>query len=144
MNWIWDDGGRAEAGFKGTAPGDCVTRAIAIAFRLPYRDVYDVVNLAAKAERQTKAASRSNARTGVRKKTSKALIAELGGVWTPTMRIGSGTQVHLRREELPEKGRLIVKVTRHLVAVVDGTIHDIFDPSRDGTRCVYGYWTISS
>lgn len=21
-----------------------------------------------------------------------------------------------------------------------GMVHDTFDPSRDGTRCVYGYW----
>jgi hypothetical protein len=24
--------------------------------------------------------------------------------------------------------------------VIDGVIHDTFDPSRGGTRCVYGYW----
>lgn len=23
----------------------------------------------------------------------------------------------------------------------DGVIRDTHDPSRDGTRCVYGYWT---
>jgi hypothetical protein len=28
--WVYDDGGRADAGFKGKA-GDCVARAIAIA-----------------------------------------------------------------------------------------------------------------
>lgn len=41
--------------------------------------------------------------------------------------------------ELPS-GRLIVAVSRHLCAVIDGVIHDTFDPSRDGTRCVYGYF----
>jgi hypothetical protein len=24
--------------------------------------------------------------------------------------------------------------------VIDGVIHDLYDPSRDGTRCVYGYY----
>ena len=24
----------------------------------------------------------------------------------------------------------------------DGVVHDTYDPSRDGTRCVYGYWRI--
>jgi len=56
------------------------------------------------------------------------------------MRIGQGCTVHLRAEELPG-GRLVVRVTRHLCAVVDGVIHDTHDPSRKGTRCVYGYWS---
>jgi hypothetical protein len=55
------------------------------------------------------------------------------------MSIGSGCQVHLRADELPS-GRLIVSVSRHVVAVIDGIIHDNHDCSRGGTRCVYGYW----
>jgi hypothetical protein len=47
--------------------------------------------------------------------------------------------VHLRAEELPG-GRLIVKVSKHVVAVIDGVINDSHDPSRGGTRCVYGYY----
>jgi len=47
------------------------------------------------------------------------------------MRIGSGCKVHLRADELPP-GRLIVKVSRHLVAVIDSAIHDTYDCSRDG------------
>ncbi|WP_231970320.1 hypothetical protein [Polynucleobacter necessarius] len=35
-----NDGGRAEAGFKGGA-GDCVVRSIAIAANLPYLQVYE-------------------------------------------------------------------------------------------------------
>ena len=55
---------------------------------------------------------------------------------------GSGCRVHLRPGELP-KGRLVVSVTRqHYTAVIDGTGHDIVDPCRGGTRCVYGYWRI--
>ena len=49
--------------------------------------------------------------------------------------------VHLRADELPA-GRIIASLSRHVVAVIDGVIHDIYDPSRDGTRCVYGYWTV--
>lgn len=36
MQFQYNDGGRAEAGFKGTT-GDCVCRAIAIATERPYR-----------------------------------------------------------------------------------------------------------
>ena len=43
MNWVYDDGGRKAAGFRGTA-GDCVTRSIAIATRLPYRHVSALLN----------------------------------------------------------------------------------------------------
>jgi hypothetical protein len=55
------------------------------------------------------------------------------------MKIGQGCKVHLRKEELPS-GRLIVSVSRHLTAVIDGVIYDNHDCSRDGSRCVYGYY----
>jgi hypothetical protein len=34
----------------------------------------------------------------------------------------------------------VVRVSKHLVAVVNGVIYDNHNPSRDGTRCVYGYY----
>ena len=43
MKYIYDDGGRAEAGFKGKT-GDCCCRAIAIATGMPYKDAYDLIN----------------------------------------------------------------------------------------------------
>ena len=55
------------------------------------------------------------------------------------MQIGSGCQVHLRANELPT-GRLIVRLSKHSVAVIDHVIHDTHDCSRRGNRCVYGYW----
>ena len=57
------------------------------------------------------------------------------------MGIGTGCTVHLNPNELP-KGRIICRVTRHYVAVINGVINDTYDCSRDGTRCVYGYWYI--
>jgi len=45
----------------------------------------------------------------------------------------------LRADELPS-GRLVVSVSKHLTAVVDGVIHDTHDCSRVEARCVYGYW----
>lgn len=137
MSWVYDDGGRAAAGYKGAA-GDCVTRAVAIAAQLSYQDVYDRVQALAKVERPRRG-RRSSARTGVAKASSRRLLAALGWTWHPTMAIGQGCKVHLRAEELPS-GRLVVACSRHLVAVIDGTIHDTHDPSRGGTRCVYGYW----
>jgi hypothetical protein len=135
--FVVDDGGRAAAGYRGQA-GDCVARSIAIAAQLPYQTVYDALNLAAKNE--PAAGRRSSARNGVARPTIRRFMKELGWVWTPTMRVGSGTTVHLCPEELP-LGRLVVSCSKHLTAVIDGVIHDTHDPSRGGTRCVYGYWS---
>ena len=139
MNYVYDDGGRAAAGYKGET-GDCVVRAIAIATELPYQEVYDSINELALGERTgTRKRGKSNARLGVYKGTIRKYMEALGWEWTPTMQIGSGCQVHLRADELPT-GRLVVNVSKHSVAVIDGVVHDTHDPSRDGTRCVYGYF----
>lgn len=135
----FDDGGRKAAGYKGRT-GDCVVRSIAIGTGLPYQQIYDRVNELAKCERTgSRKRGKSNARTGVYKGTTHKLLKSLGWRWTPTMEIGSGCKVHLRANELPA-GRLIVSVSGHLTTVIDGVIHDTHDPSRRGTRCVYGYW----
>ena len=134
--WIIDDGGRAAAGFKG-ATGDCVTRAIAIAAEMDYATVYNALNEMTAPQRLR--GKHGSARTGVSKDITRKYLATLGWLWTPTMGIGTGCRVHLCATELPA-GRLIVSVSRHLVAVIDGILHDTHDPSRDGRRCVYGYW----
>ena len=140
IDWEYDDGGRAAAGYRGLT-GDCVVRAIAIAGRLPYQQVYDEINQLALRERPRKGRKRSSARTGVFKPTIRRWMDNHGWVWTPTMTIGSGTTVHLRTAELPS-GRIVVQVSGHLAAVVDGVLRDTVDCSREGTRCVYGYWTV--
>ena len=139
MKHVYNDGGRKDAGYKGLT-GDCATRAIAIATGKSYQEVYDEINHLAKFEYTTKGTlHRSSARTGVHKRTIRAYMKQLGYTWTPTMFIGKGTTVHLREGELP-RGRLVVLVSRHYCAVIDGVIHDTYDPSREGTRCVYGYF----
>lgn len=139
MRYVYDDGGRAAAGYRGRA-GDCVTRAIAIATETPYTEVYAAINALAKGERLTKRKrARSSSRDGVHKDLTRRYLETLGWRWVPTMRVGTGCRVHLREGELPP-GRLIVSVSRHLVAVVDGVLRDTSDPSRRGRRCVYGYW----
>lgn len=142
IDYLWDDGGRQDAGYKGKA-GDCACRAIAIAARLPYQEVYDLIIAAGLTERKSKRKrSRSHPRTGVYSATMHRLITrDLGGEWTPTMTIGSGTTVHLRADELPPTGRHVLRVSRHYAAYVDGVLRDNHDPSRGGTRAVYGYWT---
>jgi len=136
----YNDGGRKNAGYKGET-GDCVTRAVAIATGKPYQEVYDTINAIGADERTgKKKRGKSNARTGVYKYTYKKYLRNLGWEWAPTMFVGQGCKVHLRADELP-KGTIIVSLSKHLSAVIDGVVQDIFDPSRDGARCVYGYFS---
>jgi hypothetical protein len=141
MQYVYDDGGRGAAGFKGDA-GDCVVRAIAIATGKPYREVYDdlfALNRASRCRRNVRGdvSPRDGNTTTL---TIRRYLESLGWKWNPTMTIGSGAKVHLRDGELPP-GRLIVRVSKHLCAVIDGVIRDTHDPSREGTRCVYGFYS---
>src|SRR5215469_9655144 len=109
---------------------------------LPYRQVYALLNEQAQRELPT-GGRRSSARNGVFRRTCQRVLESLGWRWVPTMRIGAGCRVHLKAAELPA-GRLIVRCSKHTTAVIDGIIHDTYDPSRNGTRCVYGYFTTTS
>ena len=122
-----NDGGRQAAGFKGTA-GDCFCRAVSIATERDYREVYKLINSLG-----------GNARTGVMKKVADKVMHELGWEWVATMGIGTGCTTHLRANELPT-GKIIVRLSRHFAAVIDGVLHDNHDSRRGGNRCVYGYW----
>lgn len=146
MQYIYDDGGRKAAGYRGDT-GDCVCRAIAIAFEKPYQEVYAglismrdtsiIPNTRGRSRRQIES---SHPRTGVNRKIYDAYLKFYGWKWTPTMTIGQGCTTHLKADELP-KGRIIVRLSKHVAAVVDGVLHDTYDCSRDETRCVYGYYS---
>jgi hypothetical protein len=133
--FIYDDGGREAAGFKGKA-GDCVARAVSIASGRPYAEVYARLAAGQGSQRVTKRTRKGNraasARNGicVRRKWFKDYMAELGFEWVATMGIGTGCKVHLCAEELPA-GRLVVHVSKHSTAVVDGVIRDTYDPRRE-------------
>jgi hypothetical protein len=146
MKFVHNDGGRRAAGFKGNA-GDCVPRAIAIATGRSYRQVYDeltqcnaaFVQGRSRAAKRLKARGNTTPRNGVFKSVYRPYLESLGWEFVATMGLGTGCQVHLRSEELP-KGRIIVRLSRHLATVIDGVLHDTYDCSRAGTRCVYGYY----
>src|SRR5262245_49750965 len=142
MQFQYNDGGRRAAGFDGKA-GDCVCRAVATAAELPYKDVYERLARETGNQRASKRTSKraASARNGIntKRKWFEDYMTELGFVWFPTMKVGQGCKVHLRDGELPN-GCLVVSVSKHMCAVIDGVINDTFDPSRFGTRCVYGYY----
>jgi hypothetical protein len=115
-------------------------RAIAIATERPYAELYAELAEVAQDERPSKRRrGQSHPRTGMHRVTVRDYLEAHGWTWVPTMGIGTGCRVHLRDGELP-MGRLVVAVSRHYTAVIDGVIRDRFDPSRAGTRCVYGYF----
>jgi hypothetical protein len=139
LPWVWDDGGRAAAGRAGPAR-DCVARAAAIVTGRPYLEVCAEINALGQAERASKnRRHKSGARTGVHKPTTRRYMTSLGWTWTPAMAIGQGCTVHLAPGELPA-GRLMVSVSKHWTAVIDGVIRDTYDPGRGGRRCVYGWF----
>jgi len=133
-----NDGGRNKAGYKG-ATGDCVCRSITIATEKGYKETYQALIDVKNSMRQTKNIKDSHPRTGVTRKVYDTYLKELGWSWIPTMKIGTGCRVHLKSDELPN-GKLIVRLSKHITAVINGTINDTYNPSRDGTRCVYGYY----
>lgn len=136
MTWQQNDGGRSHY-FKGRDVGDCVVRAVTIASGKDYKWVYD--QLSAIQKRQDGKTAREG--VSVKNPAFKEFMKSLGFCWTPTMKVGQGCKVHLNGNELPA-GRLVCQVSRHSVAVIDGAIHDTHDSTRDGKRCVYGYWRL--
>lgn len=149
LPWVFDDGGRRASGFRGET-GDCVVRAIAIATGIDYRLVYGDLGIMMKADPVLRKLRTTSPRNGVTRKVyQEYLTTRHGWHWVPTMRIGQGCKVHLAVGELPTNiGPLIVRISKHLSAVVDGEVRDLFDPnnrtSRDDApvpdRCVYGYF----
>ena len=128
MKFNYNDGGRSKY-FKGEAR-DCVVRAIAIATGKDYKEVYNEV---AKIIGYTP-------RNSIKKKTEvKKIMQHFDFKWVSTMSIGTGCTIHLREDELPN-GIIVASVSHHLTCIIDGVVNDTFNPSRDGTRCVYGYW----
>ena len=130
----FNDGGRSKSSYKGKA-GDCGVRAVAIATRQDYRKVYTDLAAMNKAHGRPR-----SARNGLAREVVHQYLVKRGWHWVPTMKVGEGCKVHLTASELPS-GHIITRLSKHYAAVIDGVVHDTFDSSRNGTRCVYGYWT---
>ena len=78
--------------------------------------------------------------------------AACGFQWVATKFIGQSETVHVRPDELPG-GRLVLNLSKHLAAMIDGVLYDNHDSSVSrhveasagpgsgrGWRMVYGYW----
>jgi hypothetical protein len=129
MDFLWNDGGRSACGFVGLA-GDCVTRSIAIATGLVYRDVYN----------QLGAASLATPRNGVRTDIAAKFLEDRQ--W----KCRRVSPIHFVPLLLPA-GTLIVHLAKsngrcsHFTALIDHVVHDTWDPSDEDDYFVYAYWT---
>lgn len=126
-NFIFCDGGRAASGFKGKA-NDCVARAIAIAARIDYAQVY-----ADLATRNKAITGKKSARERLSKAVYESYLEELGFVWCAAPKL-EGRKA--RTSDLPP-GRLIARQAHHLVAVVNGVARDTENTTH---KMVYGFW----
>jgi len=150
--FVKDDGGRSKSGVPGAdrKVGDCVARAIAIATQKPYREVHNALVVGTVDHVITDTSEHGKwvrRKGGVRyfdvdhgcdDKVYGRYLESLGWKFTATPSRGPG-KVHLRADELPS-GRLVVRISGHLVAVIDGVIRDTFDSGRNGRVHVKGYW----
>lgn len=146
--FTYNDGGRSKSSInRSKSAGDCVCRAIAIITGKPYDEVWEILAQGNQHQAITKssrkvAAGKYTADRGISVKRTwfKKLMKELGFEWVSVMGIGTGCKMHLREGEVPSTGKIIASVSKHCCAVIDGTVHDTYDPSRGGTRMVYGYY----
>ena len=130
MNFIYNDGGRSKY-FKAQNVGDCAIRAISIATKKDYKEVYNSLKELNKGV---------SCRNGTPKKVDKKYLEKIGWKWLACIKPGTGMLVHLNEDELPLKGTIIVQVSKHLTCLKDGILNDAFDCSREGSRGVYGIW----
>ena len=129
LDFKFSDGGRSKY-YEKTNVSDCGVRAIAIALDRDYDEVY----------KEAMSFLGYSPRNGILIKDCKKLFTHFGFKWHACMKIGTGCKVHLAKGEVPMNKTIVCSVSKHLVCVKNGVIYDRFDPSRDGTRCVYGYY----
>ena len=115
-----NDGGRMRAGFKDEPPGGCVVRSIAIATGKPYRQVHDELAAACQFYRsRPKERWRPCPDRGMEPSVYGPYLSALGWEWIEV-------EKRLRWFELRHPGRIIVSLHGHLLAMIDGVVHDTF------------------
>jgi hypothetical protein len=164
-----NDGGRSlylkELGLSSSHAGDCVTRAIAIATKTPFNEVYTAMKKEGDGTASngvyeyvyspylhrnfkwiksgTRNYSAELKETGKRRSTD-GYIAKKRNYFCGGL--------HVNARDLPMRGPAIVEINRHIFAMIDGVIHDTgtgewrLSPDRQkkgtcvGGLCVEGIW----
>lgn len=135
MRYKFNDGGRADAGYKGSA-GDCVPRAIIIANNLPYRKVRADLDALVKVMTGGLCQSTQN---GTPTPVAYAYLKSLG--WEAVAMVGSSIT------EVPSRGTYIVylKSTGHFTCIIDGVLNDTWKShlsrrTKDNNARIFGYY----
>jgi hypothetical protein len=135
MQYKYNDGGRAKAGYRGQG-GDCVSRAIAIARNIPYKEVRNQLDWMTK---QMTGGLRPSAANGTPEPVSHKYLTDRR--WKLVLTPGK----YLK--DLPKTGRFIAccSTRRHDVAVIDGTAYDTWDSTKtrrtkNGSPRMIGYY----
>lgn len=140
MHFRYYDGGRSEAGFKGTT-GDCGIRAAAIALRRDYKQVYDelqALQTAFNATKRTVKPAHKYVRNGVWREVMHTLLTAAGYRWVPLAEIGGEV---VRVKDVAERwpnGRVVMRLARHFSTMVDGVNVDTWEQIPE--KRVYGVW----
>lgn len=127
MEYVYNDGGRVEAGFRSGT--DCGIRAVAIACVVPYKEAQKILRFAAKKGKQ----GNGSISNGIYKEDMTSALKSIGWVWQSAPKF-DGRKA--RYYDMP-KGRVIVRMAKHFAAVIDGVLQDTWDSSE---KMVYGYW----
>lgn len=135
IKWVYDDAGRPS--YMNNV-NDSVCRSIAIATGMTYEETTNLLNKYIE-ESGYDVAYIKNDYSRVAKEVAHKLLLNLQFTWVPRMLFACGCHTHLRKSELPN-GTLIVSISKHFTCIIDGIIHDVYDPSRLGNRCVYGFY----
>lgn len=133
-NWIYNDGGRAQAGYKGTAK-DCVARSIAIATGESYKSVYKAL-----ADMMSAHGYSRSARNSIPTSICKKYLEAQGFEYIDATPLGAEQGTTFDKAQLPMRGTIILHMKRHVCAVIDGVINDTYESTEAGTRPVFGYW----
>jgi hypothetical protein len=127
MSYVYNDGGRKQAGYKGLA-GDCGARAIAIALDMDYQAAYDLL-----AQANKNCGKSKSARNGIDKDIYSDVLKSLGWLWVSAPKFDGR---RAKAVDLPA-GTYIARQAGHFVAVKDGIPQDTWNSSE---KMVYGYW----
>lgn len=130
MAFIFNDGGRKAAGYKGVA-GDCGARALAIALDIDYQMAYKII-----ANTNSDFGYSKSARNGIHKTVYDWLLKDFGFKWHSAPKF-DGRKAYCK--DMP-KGIVIARQAKHFVAVINGIPHDTWDSSN---KMIYGYWAIT-
>ena len=143
MNFIFNDGGRKEAGYKGSAD-DCAARAMSIALNIPYKTAYSEL---AKENKDHGKAKAKSARNRISKEIYSEVLKRHGWVWVwaPTFKVlegyknSEGKVLFGRKAKCKDMplGTVIARQAFYHVAVINGIPQDTWDCSE---KTVYGYW----